>query len=112
MDWEVRRTGLESFAQTCFELGIRMEACEFGPDHVHLFVSHCKDYCVPQMAQRFKGVSSRRIRKELWENVKGKLWGDSFWADCYFAETVGVRDYAAIKKYIQENADCMPPHKR
>jgi REP element-mobilizing transposase RayT len=35
----VKRMCLESFAETCYVLGVRMEACEFGPDHVHLFVS-------------------------------------------------------------------------
>ena len=35
-----------------------MEACEFGPDHVHLFVSRCKkNYSVPYLVQRFKGAS-------------------------------------------------------
>ena len=57
-DDEVRRACLESFAQTCYVLGVRMEACEFGPDHVHLFVSRCKkNYSVPYLVQRFKGAS-------------------------------------------------------
>jgi REP element-mobilizing transposase RayT len=38
-DDEVRRTCLESFAETCYELSTKMEAFEFGPDHVYLFVS-------------------------------------------------------------------------
>ena len=41
------------------------------------------------MAQMFKGASSRKIRVELWDNVKGKLWGDSFWSDGYFYRSVG-----------------------
>ena len=64
-DDEVRRMCLESFAETCYALSIRMEACEFGPDHVHLFVGRCKNYSVPYMVQRFKGASSHRIRHEL-----------------------------------------------
>ena len=95
-DGEVRRMCLESFAQTCFELGIKMEACEFGPDHVHLFVSRCKNYSVPQMVQRFKGVSARRIRQELWERVS-KLWGDSFWSDGYFYQSVGSTTAEAVQ---------------
>jgi putative transposase len=30
------------------------------------------------------------------------LWGESFWADGYFAESVGVSNEATIKKYIQD----------
>lgn len=104
MDSEVKRACLESFARTCFELGVKMmEACEFGLDHVHLFVSHCKNYCVPQMARRFKGASSHRLRHELWGNVKGKLWGDSFWSDGYFYRSVGSTTAEAVQYYIQHS---------
>jgi REP element-mobilizing transposase RayT len=75
-DDEVRRMYLESFAETCYALSIRMETCEFGRDHIHLFVNRCKNYSVPYLAQRFKSTSSHRIRYEL--------WGDSFWSDGYF----------------------------
>ena len=102
-DDEVRRTCLESFARTCYELGIKMEASEFGPDHVHLFVSHCKNYSVLQMVQRFKGASARRIRHELWERVKGKLWGDSFWSDGYFCRSVGSTTAEAVQFYVQNS---------
>ncbi len=36
LDVEVRELCRESFRKTCEELGIGMEACEFGPDHVHM----------------------------------------------------------------------------
>jgi putative transposase len=101
-DDEVRRACLESFARTCYELSIKMEACEFGPDHVHLFVSRCKNYSVPCMVQRFKGASAHRIRHELWERVKGKLWGDSFWSDGYY-RSVGSTTAEAVQYYVQNS---------
>jgi REP element-mobilizing transposase RayT len=30
------------------------------------------------------------------------LWGDSFWADGYFAETVGNVDEDVVRRYIRE----------
>lgn len=60
--------------------------------------------------QYLKGGTSRELRKDFPE-IQEFLWGDSFWADGYFAETVGVRDYATIKQYIQDNTDNMLPHK-
>ncbi len=99
-DDEVRRACLESFAQTCCELRIGLEACEFGPDHVHLFVSGCRNYSVPYMVQRLKGASSHRIRHELWERVKVKLWGDSFWSDGYFYRSIGSTTTYAVRYYI------------
>jgi len=103
VDGEVRRMCLESFAETCYALGLKMEACEFGTDHVHLFVSRCKSYSVPQMVQRFKGASSHRIRHKLWNHVKGKLWGDSFWSDGYFYRSVGSTTAEAVKYYVQNS---------
>ena len=102
-DDEVKRMCLESFAQTCCELGIRIEACEYGPDHVHLFVSGCKNYSVPYMVQRLKGASSHRVRHELWDRVKGKLWGDSFWSDGYFYRSVGSTTAEAVKYYVEHS---------
>ncbi|MCL4344726.1 MAG: transposase [Thaumarchaeota archaeon] len=55
-----------------------MEACGFGPDHVHLFVSGCRKYSVPFMTQMFKGASSRKIRSELQGHIKDKRREDSF----------------------------------
>ena len=78
-----------------------MEACEFGPDHVHVFVSRCKNYSVPYIVQRLKGASSHRIRHELWERVKDKLWGDSFWSDGYFYRSIGSTTSDAVEYYIK-----------
>jgi putative transposase len=102
-DGEVRRACLESFGQTCHALGIRIEACEFGPDHVHVFLSGCKNHSVPEMAQRLKGASAHRVRHEMWERVKGKLWGDSFWSDGYFYRSVGSTTAEAVRYYVQNS---------
>ena len=103
VDGKVREACLESFAETCYRLGVKMEACEFGPDHVHLFVSGCRKYSVPYMAQMFKGASSRKIRAELWDNVRDKLWGDSFWSDGYFYRSVGSTTAEAVQYYVENS---------
>ena len=55
---------------------------------------------VSKAVQLFKGGSSKVIRSEFPE-LEEFLWGDSFWADGYFAKTAGKFDLAVIKKYIQ-----------
>jgi len=47
------------------------------------------------------------MRKEYPE-LEEFLWGDSFWSDGYFAETVGKVSYEMIKEYIKENKESMP----
>jgi len=41
------------------------------------------------------------IRKEYPE-LEEFLWGDSFWADGYFAEKVGNVDEEVVRRYIRE----------
>ena len=41
------------------------------------------------------------IRKEYPE-LEEFLWGDSFWADGYFVETVGTVDEEVVRRYIRE----------
>ncbi len=83
-------------------LGVVLAGIGFGPDHVHLFVSNAKNYSAVELAQRFKGASSRYLRKHFWSRFRNKLWGDSFWSDGYFHRTVGHVNYETMKKYVQE----------
>ena len=70
------------------------------PDHVHLLVQVRTDVSVSRVVQLFKGGSSIVIRKEFPE-LEEFLWGKSFWADGYFAETIGSVNERRIREYIQ-----------
>ncbi len=59
-------------------------------------------YSVAEVVQIFKGGTSRILRKEYPE-LEEFLWGDSFWADGYFAETVGQVNEELVKKYIRDH---------
>lgn len=69
-------------------------------DHVHVLIQINPRNSVAEVVQMLKGGTSRVIRKEYPE-LEEFLWGDSFWADGYFAETVGRVDEATIRRYIQ-----------
>ncbi len=55
---------------------------------------------ISKVAQLFKGGSSRVIREEFPE-LREFLWGDSFWSDGFFAESVGKCDEAVIREYVR-----------
>ena len=78
-----------------------IERMQIKDDHVHLLVQLNTQDSVAETVQRFKGGSSMVMRKEHPE-LEEYLWGDSFWADGYFAETVGRLEEDAIRKYIEE----------
>jgi len=70
-------------------------------DHVHIIVQIHPKEAISEVVHILKGGTSRVIRKEFPE-MEEFLWGDSFWADGYFAETVGQVDEEIVKKYIKE----------
>jgi putative transposase len=81
------------------------------PDHVHMLVQLDATTTVARAAQIFKGGSSYLIRREFPE-LEEFIWGESFWADGYFAETIGVFQEDAIRRYIKEQRkhdQSMPP---
>lgn len=78
-----------------------IEELSIQKDHIHMMIQIKPTERVSEVVNRIKGATSRVIRREYPE-LEEFLWGDSLWSDGYFAETVGRRDYASMKKYIEE----------
>ncbi len=78
-----------------------MSELSIQEDHVHIILQTNPTDSVAEIAQRLKGGTSRVIRREFPE-LEEFLWGDSFWADGYFAETVGNVDEEVVKRYIRD----------
>ena len=76
-------------------------------DHVHLLVQYRADESVAQVVQRLKGGSSMIVRREFPE-LEEWLWDGGFWADGYFAESVGTAQEEMIRRYIREQAQHGP----
>ena len=70
-------------------------------DHVHVLMQINPCESVAEVVKKLKGGTSRIIRSEFPE-MEEFLWGDSFWADGYFAETVGQVDELVIRKYSKD----------
>lgn len=67
-------------------------------NHVHLLLSLDPQFGVHKAVKRFKGASSRYLRKEFPELTK-RL--PTLWTNSYFVATVGGAPLAKIKEYIQ-----------
>jgi len=70
-------------------------------DHHHIVVQVPPKWAVGEVVQIFKGRTSRKMRREF-PDLEEFLWGDSFWADGYFAETVGETNEEVVKKHIRQ----------
>jgi len=73
-------------------------------DHVHVVIRVKPSDSIAEVVQILKGGTSRVIWKKLPE-LEEFLWGDSFWADGYFAESVGKVDEEVVKRYISNQQD-------
>ena len=71
------------------------------PDHVHLLLQIRPTEDVSSVVNLLKGGTSRVLRAEF-PDLREFLWGDSFWADGYFAESVGQVEEAVVSRYIRE----------
>jgi REP element-mobilizing transposase RayT len=81
-------------------LGLGIAASEFGPDHWHVFLTDCKHYSAEQLAFRFKGYTSWVVRRECGKRLRAILWGDKFWSEGYFYESVGRITNESVQYYI------------
>lgn len=93
---------LKELFYCCAEVnGWYIEELNIQHDHVHMLVQLTPIISVAKAIQLFKGGSSRIIREEYPE-LEEFLWGDSFWSDGYFSETVGIAQEEMIKRYIRD----------
>jgi len=83
------------------------------PDHVHLLLQVTPCDSVAGVMQSLKGGTARALRLEF-PHLEEFLWGESFWADGYFAETVGQQQEAVVREYIrhQRASGRRPKYKR
>lgn len=80
------------------EHGFIVHEMEVMSDHVHLFVEADPTQSVAEIANRFKGATSRILRSEF-PRLRSRL--PTLWSRSYFASTVGAVSETAIRKYIE-----------
>jgi len=76
---------------------------------VHLLLQISPRESVAQVVNRLKGGSSRVLRVEF-PDLEEFLWGESFWAEGYFAESVGQTQEEVIRRYLRNQGHPNQPH--
>jgi putative transposase len=79
-------------------LGIKIEAREIMPDHVHLFINGYPTEAIQHIVNQLKGYTSRMLRLEFSE-IRSKL--PCMWSRSYYVGTVGHVSESVVKKYIE-----------
>ena len=92
---------LEELIRECVDVNRwGVEELNIQLDHVHVVLQFRPDIALSKMVQLIKGKSSRVLRQE-YPGLAEVYWGDSFWADGFFAETVGNCSLEVIKNYVK-----------
>ena len=80
------------------ELDVRIYRMAVNEEHVHIFYIYPPKLSVSYIAQKFKGVSSRILRKEFPE-LKKKV-GKHLWAPSNYHGSVG-QGFEVVEHYIK-----------
>ncbi len=96
---EVARRLKELFVQACEMNDWEIHELNIQRDHVHILLQINPRDSLSKVVQILKGGSSYVIRKE-YPDLEEFLWGDSFWGDGFFAETIGTKNEKVIREYI------------
>jgi putative transposase len=101
---EVARRLQGLFDQACEMNDWELHELNIQKDHVHMLIQINPRESLSKVMQLLKGGTSFVIRKEYPE-LEEFLWGDSFWGDGYFAESVGKKNETVIRNYIRNQKE-------
>ena len=102
-DTLVRELTTAYLVEAAQQLGLRVAAINFGPDHVHMFLEETRKVSLIATVQKLKGYSSYMMRKRHRELFSSQLWGAKFWSSGYFYQTVGTITTESVKEYITKS---------
>ena len=80
-------------------------------DHIHILFELPPSAAPSIIICNLKTQLSKEVRKRYWDQIKDKLWKDSFWSDSYFLSTTGGADIATLERYIQDQGIERPKRK-
>ena len=76
---------------------VRLRRCASVSDPVHLFVSAPPKFAPAEIVGLFKGITSRRLKKEF-ESLRRQ-----YWAEGYYVGTAGHVSAETTQRYIEES---------
>ena len=94
----------ELLAEIAAQYGFEILAVEVMPDHVDLFVSAPPKFAPAEIVRLFKGITSRKLKKEL-DSLRRQYWDKNapLWAEGDYVGTAGQVSAETIKRYIEES---------
>ena len=68
-------------------------------DHIHILFELPATAAPSVVVCSLKTQLSKEVRANFWDEIKDKLWKDSFWSDSYFITTTGGANIETLEIY-------------
>ena len=78
---------------------------EFNGEAIHILFELPPSVAPSTVICSLKTQLSRETRKRYPEQIRGRLWKDSFWSDSYFLATTGGADIETLERYIKKQGE-------
>ena len=100
-DYRVKELTRAYLSNKAEQLGVVISAMDFGPDHVHIFISNCGSYSVTKLVKYLKGYSAYMMRKHHYGFFRVWLYGKKFWSRGCLYRSIGSTTTRSVKFYIE-----------
>lgn len=98
---EIENRLIEILYHIANENNFQILECNTDKDHIHLLINCTPQHYIPNIIQKMKGISSKKLMKEFGDILKKKLWRGYLWNPSYFVATVSENTEDQIRIYIK-----------
>ncbi|TSC73568.1 MAG: putative transposase [Parcubacteria group bacterium Gr01-1014_48] len=92
----------EIIVKAGYDYDIEVSEIEIPSDHAHMMLSFAPPLSSSDAVRILKSISAREFFKRYPDVQQKYFWGGKLWSPSYYIETIGAKNEAAIRKYIQQ----------
>jgi len=81
--------------------GISIQAIEPDLDHLHILFTAKPQTDLLKFINNWKSATSKVLQRKFHEQIKNKLWNNTFWSGSYCLITTGRTTLEQVKKYVE-----------
>ena len=85
-----------------YDYDMEVSEIEVVDDHIHMMLKAEPKESPSHIMQVIKSISAREFFRSYPEIKRKYFWGGKLWRNSFYVETVGNRNEAQVRKYVQD----------
>ena len=85
-----------------YDYDMEVSEIEVVEDHIHMMLMAEPRESPSHIMQVIKSISAREFFRKYPDVKKKYFWGGKLWTESFYVETVGNRNEAQVRKYVQD----------